>query len=593
MRDFFRFFFASLLALLVFSIIVFFFITGLISGIAKQFEDDKVSVEPNSILKLNANYPIAEQTQTGMPSAFALITLDADKALGLNDILADIKHAETDDNIKGIYLELGLNPNSYATLQEIRDALIDFKKNSGKFVIAYGEVISQTAYYLGSVADKIYLNPSGAVDFKGLSAKLAFYKGTLDKLGIKAQVFYDGKFKSATEPFRMEKMSEENRLQLEEFINQLFDANLNEINAVRPKSTEHYRMVADSLLAWYSTEAVEVGLIDELKYHDQVLDEIKSRCGLSSSDSIPFISMQDYRNAFKEKSPLGKSRKETIAIVYANGTIIDGEGESGYIGSKTFSEIFTDIREDESIKAVVLRVNSPGGSAVASDVMWREIEITKKIKPIIVSMGDYAASGGYMIACNANKIYAQPNTLTGSIGVFLIVPEITEFMDDKLGITYDTASTSPYADFPSVTRPFYEREKQILQAGVDSTYLKFKQRVATGRNLSMEQVEEMAQGRIWTGTKAKELQLVDSIGGIDEAINSAKELVGLKDYNIVEYPKQEESIIDEIIYSLSQETEAKITSEKLGILYPHYQTLKTLIERPVMQARLPYEIVIE
>jgi len=592
MKEFFRSFFASLLAFIIFCVILVFLFSALIAGFSKQFEEDKVAVKPNSVLRMNTNYSISEQTQSGFPSGISVFTMGADHSLGLNDILANIKNAETDKNIKGIYLELGLNPNSYATLQEIRDALEDFKKNSGKFVIAYGEVISQTSYYLGSVADKIYMNPSGAVDFKGLNAELSFYKGTMDKLGIKTQVFYDGKFKSATEPFRMEKMSEENRLQLREFLNSLFDENLTEISANRQQSLQQYRLIADSLMAWYPTEAVRTGLIDELKYYDEVINEIKTKSGLSTSDKIYLMPMKDYRSTYKTETAAIKT-KEKIAVVYADGTIIDGEGENGYIGSKNFREMMFDVRSDENIKAVVLRVNSPGGSAVASDVMWREVEITKKLKPVIVSMGDYAASGGYMISCNASKIYAQPNTLTGSIGVFLIVPEISEFMDEKLGITFDTAKTSAHADFPSIVRAFDKREATILQAGVDSTYLKFKQQVAIGRNLTVEQVEEIAQGRIWIGAKAKELGLVDEIGGIDEAIAGAKELAGLKTYKLEEFPKQEESILENVLMSLTEETKAKIAADQLGILYPHYQSVISLLGRPTIQARLPYDIVVK
>ena len=591
MKEFFRSFFASLLAFFVFCLLLFFIIAGIISGVSQQFDAPKTSVNPNTVLRINTNYAIVEQTQTGMPTGLGLLGINDDQGMGLNDILINIKNAETDDHIKGIYLELGLNQNAYATLQEIRDALEDFKKNSGKFVIAYGEVISQSSYYLGSIADKIYMNPSGAIDFKGLSAHLTFYKGTLDKLGVKTQIFYDGKFKSATEPFRSDKMSEENRLQLEEFLGGLFNENLNEINSSRSKSIEQYKLIADSLLAWHPEEAVRVGLIDELKYFDEVETDLKTRCGLAEDKELEFVTMKDYKTSFKHKK--NADSDGTIAIVYADGTIVDGKADNGFLGSQNFTEMMQEVRNDKTIKAVVLRVNSPGGSAVASDVMWREIEITKKVKPIVVSMGDYAASGGYMISCNANKIYAQPNTLTGSIGVFLIIPEISGFMNDKLGITFDTASTSQYADFPSLTRPFSERERFILQSGVDSTYLNFKRMVAAGRNMTVEQVEEIAQGRIWIGAKAKEIGLVDEIGGIDEAIKGAVELSGLKAYEISEYPKQKPSILDGIITNLTEETAASVKAEQLGILYPHYVAVTELLNRPVIQAKLPYEVVIK
>jgi protease-4 len=543
------------------------------------------------VLKLNLTYPIQEQTQSGMPGGLALLGLEADRGLGLNDILASIEHAAEDDNIKGIYVQLGLSPNGYATLQEIRDALEDFKKNSGKFVVAYGEVIGQSAYYVGSISDKVYMHPSGALDFKGLSAQLTFYKGALDKLGVKTQVFYDGKFKSATEPYRMDKMSPENRLQLEVFLNGLFNANVSEIAEGRKLTTEQCSLIADSLLAWYPTEAVRLGLLDDLKYYDEVLDEMKTRCGIASDKNLDLVAMSDYRNSFtllRDKENDGR-----VAVVYADGTIIDGKGSDGFLGSTDFAEMMQKVRDDEDIKSVVIRVNSPGGSAVASDVMWREIEITKKVKPVVVSMGDYAASGGYMISCNADKIFAQPNTLTGSIGVFLIVPEISDLMEDKLGITFDTANTNTYADFPSITRPFSVREQTILQSGVDSTYLHFKQMVATGRKLSVEQVEEIAQGRIWIGEEAKKIGLVDEIGGIDEAIAAAAELAGMKKYDTREFPEQKESILDQVLVNLTEETKMQMQAQELGFLYPHYRDMKQLLERPVMQAKMPYLLEIK
>lgn len=588
MKPFVTSFLGSLLALVVFSILSVLILVGVISAISEGLEKDKAAAEENSILKLNINYPIAEQTRSGMPTGLALVGLEADRGVGLNDILSNIRQAETDPKIKGIYLQLGMSPNSYGTLQEIRDALEDFKAKSGKFVVAYGEVVSQNAYYVGSVADKVYLNPAGALDFKGLAVQVSFYKGAMDKLGVQTQIFYDGKFKSATEPFRMDKMSEENRLQLETFLHDMFDTHLEEIAASRKADVAQLRMVADSLLAWYPSEAVRLGLLDGLKYYDEVEQEMRQRCGIGEDAELPMISMADYRETYFQKAE--KEDEGRIAIVYATGTIIDGNGRDGFLGSVDFSRMMQEVRDDKEIKAVVLRVNSPGGSAVASDVMWREIEITKKEKPVVVSMGDYAASGGYMISCNADKIFAQPNTLTGSIGVFLIVPELSDLMEDKLGITFDTAMTSRYADFPSIMRPFAEREQQILQAGVDSTYLHFKQMVATGRKMSLESVEAIAQGRIWTGEEAVKNGLADALGGVDEALIAAADLAGIKNYFVVEYPEQKKSILDDVVAGLTEETKMQLQAQELGILYPHYQNMRMLLERPVIQARLPYEI---
>lgn len=588
MKPFVTSFLGSLLALVVGGILFVILMFGIFGAIAKSFEQDKVSVQSNSVLKLNLNYPIEEQTQSGASAGLALLGLDGDQGVGLNDILSSIKHAETDNSIKGIYLQLGVSPNSYGTLQEIRQALADFKANSGKFVVAYGEVITQNAYYVGSVADKVYMHPSGALDFKGLSAQVSFYKGALDKLGVQTQIFYDGKFKSATEPFRMDRMSDENRLQLETFLNGMFDEHVREIATSRNIEMSTCRSIADSLAAWYPTEAVRLKLIDGLKYYDEVETELKTRSGIEEDAQMPMIAMNDYRSTFYQEASTEDEGK--IAIVYAHGTIIDGKSRNGFLGSTDFSEMMRKIRADDEIKAVVLRVNSPGGSAVASDVMWREIEMTKKEIPVVVSMGDYAASGGYMISCNASKIYAQPNTLTGSIGVFLIIPEFSGLMENKLGITIDTANTSTYADFPSLYRPFSAYEQKILQSGVDSTYKHFKQMVATGRSLTMDEVELIAQGRIWTGIEAKQNGLVDEIGGIDEAVAAAAELGKIKNYFVVEYPEQKSSILDDVVLSLTEEAKMQLSATDLMALYPHYMYMRELLERPVMQARLPYEI---
>ena len=591
MKPFVTSFLGSLLALVVGGILFVLLMFGIFGAIAGSFEKEKASVEANSVLKLNLNYAIDEQTQSGAAAGLALLGLDVNQGVGLNDILSSIEHAATDKSIKGIYVQLGVSPNSYGTLQEIRQALADFKAKSGKFVVAYGEVITQNAYYVGSVADKIYMHPAGALDFKGLSAQVSFYKGALDKLGVQTQIFYDVKFKSATEPFRLDRMSDENRLQLETFLNGMFDEHLMEIAASRKIDVTECRRIADSLAAWYPSEAVRLQLIDGLKYYDEVETELKTRSGIAEDSEMPMITLSDYRSTFYQKASAENEGK--IAVVYATGTIIDGSSRNGFLGSTDFSEMMRKVRSDADIKAVVLRVNSPGGSAVASDVMWREIELTKQQKPVVVSMGDYAASGGYMISCNATKIFAQPNTLTGSIGVFLIIPEFSGLMENKLGITIDTANTSTYADFPSVYRPFSTHEQKILQSGVDSTYKHFKQMVASGRGLTMEQVESIAQGRIWTGSEARENGLVDEIGGIDEAVAAAAELGKIKNYFVVEYPEQKSSILDEVVLSLTEEAKMQLDVDDILTLYPHYMYMRELLERPVIQARLPYEIEVK
>jgi len=590
MRPFVTSFLAGLLSMLVFSILFVLFIVWMVAALTRSFSDDAYALEHNSILKINVTYPLEEQTKSGMPAALALMGLEREQGLGLNDVLAAIRNAETDDKVQGIYLQLGVSPNGYGTMQEIREALADFKSRSGKFVIAYGEIINQNAFYLGSVADKIYMHPAGFFEFKGLAAQVTYYTGAMEKLGVKTQIFYDGKYKSATEPFRLDKMSAENRLQLETFLEGMYASQLEVIASARKLDPAVCRSIADSLSAWYPAEAARLGLLDGVKYFDEVEKEMQGLCGLRDEVMPEMVALSDYRETFFQKAETAD--EGTIAIVYAEGTIVDGRSSSGFLGSADFADMMEEVREDEDVKAVVLRVNSPGGSAVASDVMWRAIETTKEKKPVIVSMGNYAASGGYMISCNANKIFAQQNTLTGSIGVFLIVPEISELMQDKLGITFDTAMTSAYADFPSVVRPFAPLEKNLLQAGVDSTYLHFKQMVAKGRNMPVDQVEALAQGRVWTGSDAVKNGLADAIGGIDEAITAAAEAAGISNYFTVEFPEQKKSVLDDVMQGLTEETTAKMQSAQLGLLYPHYKNMQQLMERPVIQARLPYELVI-
>lgn len=590
MREFFRSFFASLLALIVFVVLLIILAGGIISSLSRKMEGKQANVQPNSVLEINLNYPIAEQTREFSPSDVMLSGLNLDDRLGLNDVLFVINTAREDNNIKGILLNMGPNPNGYATLQEIRDALTDFE-SSGKFIVAYGEIVNQASYYVSSAANQMFLNPSGFLEFKGYSATWSFYKGTLDKLDLNVQIFYDGKFKSATEPLRNTGMSEENKTQLREFLNGLYNFNLAQIVNSRGKTVEEYKQIANAFPGWSAYNTMNTGLIDGVKYRDEVIDVLREKTGVGAKVEVPLVSMQKYFDTLtKNRAYRGEN---TIAVVYANGSIVDGKGDKNNIGSTAMTQIFEDIRKNNDIKAVVFRVNSPGGSATASEVIWREIEITREKIPVVVSMGDYAASGGYMIAANASKIYAHPNTLTGSIGVFMILPEISGFMDSKLGVTFDTVKTSPYADFPSITRPVNADEQTLLQNAVDSVYYNFKKMVAAGRGLTMDQVEAVAQGRIWLGITAKEIGLVDEIGGIDEAIQGAADLVGLTSYKLKEYPETKYSLFETLLKTMGEQSEELALQQNLGTLYPHYQALMQLLERPSMQARLPYSLKIE
>ncbi len=422
-----------------------------------------------------------------------------------------------------------------------------------KFVVGYGQNITQRSYYLASGADEVYLHPTGMLDFKGFSADLSFYSRALQKLGVEVQVFYDGKYKSATEPFRLERMSEENRAQLREFMDEVWEQYLDEVGKGRELNREQLQQAADELSGYFARDAVRLGLVDGLKYEDELCDLMRKKLSLGKEDKIPYVSLERYVADKVEPASEKSKSKLKIAVIYAEGDIGFGASSSGRIGSEDLSKLLRKAREDKDIKAVVLRVNSPGGVAPASDIIWREAKLLAQEKTLVVSMGDLAASAGYQISAPADFIVAQPNTLTGSIGVFLLLPNLQNLMENKLGITSDTVKTGALADFPSVVRPVSEKQRQILQRAVDSTYVEFKRNVSQGRGLSQEAVEQIAQGRIWTGTQALKLGLVDTLGNLSTAILKAAELARLGDqYRVVEWPNEELSPFEEILLGMLQ-----------------------------------------
>ena len=585
MNTFWKSFFATLLALVVFSLLMFFIVLGMVAAVTSGLEKKAVAVESHSILYLDLNYPIPEQTSFHIPFPSASI-FSADEGAGLNDILRSIEAAADDPNIEAIWLQMGYNVNPYATLQEIRNALQAFRINSDKPVIAYGEVVNQSSYYLGSVADEVYLNPAGVLEFKGLAARLTFIKGTLDKLGIRTQVFWAGEFKSATEPLRLDKMSDQNREQLREYVGGLYDQILADISVSRKMPEDSLRSVANELMAWLPVQTVRTGLVDSLLYDDQLRSMLQER--LELEEDAELVSVADYVESIPKQSGNWENQ---IAVVYMEGDIVDGSGQNGSIGSVSYRKILSDLRQDDEIKAVVLRINSGGGSAVASEVIWREIEALRAVKPVVVSMGDYAASGGYMIACSADKVFAQPNTLTGSIGVFMILPDISGFREDKLGMTSDTLLTGKFSDFPTISRPVSDAEAVKLQEGIDSAYINFKRLVANGRNMDMNAVEDLAKGRIWLGTTALNLGLVDALGSKEDAIQAAADLAELDTYRIHEYPEQKQELWEELFNSLANEqVEAAVWQEKLGDLFEPYLQVQDYLQHPIMRMELPYEV---
>lgn len=586
MGNFFRLVFASLIGSLlsfVFAILLFFIlIIAMVSGI----KDPKLTeVKANSILHLDLSYQITERTSKDIFASLDLSSMDGEENLGLKDIIKNIQKAAEDDNIKGIYLELGAMPNGLATIESIRNELVKFKE-SGKFIVAYGEVVTQKAYYLASVADEVYINPVGYLELKGFSAQLTFFKNMLDRLGIQTQVFYAGQFKSATEPFRYDHMSEPNRKQLTEYLTDVYGQFLTNISASRNLDYKGLDSIVYNLAIRQPEDAVKYKLVDDLIYFDQLQDKLAEKTGKDKAEDLEFVSLSAYH-----KSP-GKEKereKDKIAVLYAEGNIVDGDGEEDNIGSARFRRALQEIREDDNIKALVIRINSGGGSALASEVMLREINLVKaKGIPVIVSMGDVAASGGYYIACYADTIVAQPNTITGSIGVFGLLPDMGGFFNDKLGITFDTVKVGKFSDFGAITRPLTAEEFSILQVGVDTIYLKFKRRVAEGRGMTLDYVDSVGQGRIWTGTQALANGLVDVLGGMDVALKIAQDKAGLEKYRLVDFPKQKDPLA-KLFNGGTDEVEARFMKMQLGQYYPMWLKMKELKKIPSgVQMRMPY-----
>ncbi len=588
MKQFFKFFFASMLGFIVGSIVLTFIMIGILVGIVSSVsEPDKKQAETNSVLTLTLDYAIPEQTNFNPLATLSFTGMETNVSLGLNDIVKLIKKAKTDNNIKGIYLNAGTFGSGVSTAKAIRDALIDFK-DSKKFIVAYADAYSQKGYYVSCVADRVVLNPAGVVEWRGLNAQIMFFKGMLEKIGVEVQVFYDGRFKTATEPFRYDKMSESNKVMTLALLKDIQNNYVTAVGASRNIDTVTVNQIADSMLIRTAYQALQYHFIDEVGYSDAAKKYMREKMKLDDKKKLNFISLSKYSNTpDNEKKSLDQDK---IAIVYAQGDIVDGQGDKDNIGGDRYAALFEKLRRDDKIKAIVFRVNSPGGSAVASDVIWREVSLTKAVKPVVVSMGDYAASGGYFISCSASKIVAQPTTLTGSIGVFAIIPCAQKLLNDKLGITFDHVGTGKFSDFGDLTRPFNDGEKMIIQNEVDSIYAQFKKRVYTGRNLAPELVDSIAQGRVWTGTQGLAWGLVDTLGGIQDAINIAAKMIKSKNYRMVEYPTVDDKWSK--IFSVLNDAKDDEVKSQLGDWYSMYAQIKSVSELKGMQMRLPYAIEI-
>ena len=587
MLQFLKYVLATVVGLVLFSFVGFLLLLGV--GAALSSSDSKTIVSANSVLKLDLDEPIEERSSENPFSNFGPIKTSGD-AIGLIELKRTLKEAKEDDNIQGIYLQTESPVAGWASLEEIRNALIGFKQ-SKKFIYAYAEGMTEKGYYLASVADKIYLNPAGELEWNGLNAELSFYKGTLDKLGVKPEIFRVGEFKSAIEPFIRENMSEPNKLQVTSFLNSINDHMLVRVAQSRNLRVDSLKRYADKLTIQTPEDALRTKMITNVGYQDELESVIRKQLGVEEKKKINYVSLSKYESSEKDDTDGSGSGSNRIAVIVASGDIHSGKNGDG-IGSETIVEELRKARLDDKVKAIVLRVNSGGGSALASDIMYREVELAKKAKPVIGSMSDYAASGGYYMLMGCNKIVAEPNTITGSIGVFALLFNTETFLKDKLGITFDRVKTNENADFPAVTHEMTPFQKQAMQRSTDRIYATFTSKAAAGRKLPVDSIRAIAGGRVWTGSQGKALGLVDQLGGLDDAIKLAAQSANLKDGDYkTKYQPRKKPFFEELMNSLSGDEESKIQAQ-LGELAPYVKYLKKLKTMEGIQMRMPFEIEI-
>ena len=579
-------FLKKLIRSIVTTIVSFFVIILIISIVVVSSSSDTQvkEIKENTILKIKLNGPITDRGSDEID--IENILNQTDGKIGLNNILSSIEKAKYDDRIKGIYLNIESLSASTASLEEIRNKLKEFKDSTDKFIISYGEMYGQSAYYVSSVADEIYLHPQGILELKGLAYQGMFFKNTLEKLEIEAQIIRHGKFKSAVEPFILEKMSESNRIQVSKFLSSLWFDLTKGISKSRNIAQKEINTIAQNLLIQKAEQAIEYKLVDKLLYKDELIDSLKSKLNIEKDKDINLVSINKYKDVVV-KSKEKEYTKNKVAVIYASGEINGGEGSNESIGSESLSKTIRKARKDKNIKAIVLRVNSPGGSALASETILREMALAKKEKPIVVSMGDVAASGGYYIACQADTIVASPTTITGSIGVFGVLMNAKEMMNNKLGVNIDTVKTNKHADLGSIFRPLTSVERQIIQNSIENVYDTFISRVSEGRNLTKEYVDSIGQGRVWTGRDALELGLVDVLGGLEQEIEISTKMANLKDFRIVNLPKQKDPIEILIEDLMSGKLKKAVVKNELGEFYNTYHNLKSIKSMDEIQMRMP------
>jgi protease-4 len=589
-RKFWRVVFGSLVGFLLAKIVLIFLCIMIIIGMAaSMLSSSKPAIKDNTLLKVSLSGNIMERGEEN-PFENTVWESYATTPVGLDEILNCINTAANDSKIKGISIEI-IPPVAagLATLREIRTALENFK-NSGKFIYAYSESFSQGAYYIASVADKVFMSNYGHVDLRGLSFQLMFFKGLIDKLDIDVDIIRHGTFKSAVEPFMLDKMSPANREQMTLLVNNFWDVYTNDVSAARNISVDSLHLMANQLLGFKACTCEQVKLIDGILYPIEYQNLLREKLGLAEKDKINIATISTYKKTvtFKEKA-------ENVAIIYAFGNIIDGKGIDKNIYSENLCKEIRKAYKNDKVKAIVLRVNSGCGSAMASEMIWNEIELAKAAgKKVVTSMGDYAASGGYYIACNSDFIIAQPNTLTGSIGVLGIIPSLQRMFKNKFGITTDVAKSNPHADFMSgIGRPLDALEMQRLTTMIEDVYDLFTNRVSAGRNLPIEKVYEIGEGRVWSGVEAIKLGLVDQLGSIDDAVAKAAELAEISNYGIIQYPKSQDFFTKFFAKNLDSETKIEqALQQQLGDLYFTYKGIKAITEASGVQARIPFELVI-
>ncbi len=588
MKDFLKFTLATVTGIVISSVVLFFISILVVFSMVSSSESE-TQVRKNSVMMLDLNGTLAERSQE---NPLDLIMKDDYKTYGLDDILSSIKKAKENEDIKGIYIQATSLGAGFASLEEIRNALKDFKE-SGKFVVAYGDAYTQGLYYLSSVADKVLLNPQGMLEWRGLAATPMFFKDLLEKVGVEMQVFKVGTYKSAVEPFISTEMSAANREQINVYLSSIWGQITSAVAESRNLSVEALNKEADRMLMFYpAEESVKNGLVDTLIYKNDVRDYLKNLAGIDKDDNMPILGIQDMINV-KKNVPRDKSGN-VIAVYYAYGEIDGGSSASTDEGINS-EKVIKDLRrlkDNENVKAVVLRVNSPGGSAYGSEQIWYAVNQLKKEKPVIVSMGDYAASGGYYISCNADTIVAEPTTLTGSIGIFGMMPN-AKGLTEKLGVSFDVVKTNPYADFGNLTRPMNDGEKGLMQMYVNNGYELFLTRCSDGRGISMEELDKIAQGRVWTGSTAKELGLVDELGGLDKALEIAIAKAGVDAYTVMSYPKKEGFLESLMNTNPGNYIKSRMLNGKMSDMYRQFSIIENFDKIDRIQARVPFELNIQ